>query len=302
MNPPRIRWIIPAFFFLVFSIPVFGDETYTVKQMLFLPPTYYVGDLVEVRLRIDVADGVAPVEPTEFPEPSSVAIHDVRVIPISGEYDVRISFSSFNPGTRMLPHVELGDLIVKDIRIHTNSLIEDRNLEFVGAFDPVYLPGSRLLLALSVGTVLVLPVLIIGLLSWVRKLSRSIGENRRERQPYRTLSSALSELAVTPPPVDSRDFYIKLSDGFKRYLSYRISESIQTCTSKEVEGRLEDRYRRIPQLNLAAQAMPFFDQMKFGGRKVSSTQRRQDIELVREAALALESFLHELAQPQEEGA
>ena len=293
MRPIRPRWMPFILVMLSGTFSAFCDETYSVKQMLFLPPTYYVGDLVEVRLRIQVAEAITPAEPTEYPEPGAVAIHDVRVIPISGEYDVRISFSSFDPGTRMLPHIKLGELVIKDIRIHTNSLIEDRDLEFVGVFDPVYLPGSRLLLALSVGALLLLPVFVVGLFSWIKKLSKSIRENRRERQPFRVLAGTLDELIATPPPVDSRDFYHKLSNGFKHYLSSRIDPGLLTCTSRELENKLEDPFSTVPQITLAAQAMAFFDQMKFGGRKVSSVQRRQDIDLVRDAAFAIEKLLYE---------
>ena len=285
-------------FALLCVVRVIADETYIVKQMHFLPPTHYVGDLVEVRLRIDVVEGILPAEPTEFPEPGTVAIYDVRVIPISGEYDVRISFSSFHPGTRMLPQITLGKLVIKDIRIQTNSLIEDRNLNFVGVFDPVYLPGSRLLLALAIGALLILPIISVGVFSWAKRLVKSLAESRREKLPFRELSGTLQELAAIPPPVDSRAFYISLSDGFKGYLSRRLSDRISTYTSREVVGNLKEQFQRVPQLILAAQAMPFFDQMKFGGRQVSSAQRRRDIDLVMEAATAVEEHILESTQRQ----
>ena len=70
------------------STVALADGSYTVEHVLFLPPTFYVGDLVELRIRIDVDPGTMPAEPSELPQPSWIHIRDVRVIPIADDYGI----------------------------------------------------------------------------------------------------------------------------------------------------------------------------------------------------------------------
>ena len=110
------RW--PALFLLLL-MPwwVFAEDTFTITRVHFLPPVYYVGDRVEVRVRLSVEPGLTVAEPSELPSPGNVHIQDVRIIPISDEYDVRVIFACYETGPRDLPPLKLGDIAFTGVKI-----------------------------------------------------------------------------------------------------------------------------------------------------------------------------------------
>lgn len=278
---------------MVLASRALADEHYTVKQLLFLPPTYYVGDLVEIRVRITVADGLVPTEPVELPPPSWVHIRDVRVIPISGEYDIRISFSTYEPGPGVLPEIALGEVVLSDLRVDTASLIDEEGAKPEEVFDPELLPGSRLLLALTVGAMLLLPILAVVSTTWIRRLLARITSNRRERRPYKVLNRALAELQEAPSPVNNREFYIKLSDLFRDYLSRKLAVDYAPYTASELREVLHENFSHIASMTQIASNLARFDRVKFGGGKVSRERREKDIAAVLAAASGLEEFLRD---------
>jgi hypothetical protein len=269
-----------------------AQNSYTVKQMFFLPPTYYVGDLVELRVR--VAADVVPTEPRELPEPGWSLIRDVRVIPISGEYDIRIAFSSYVSGSRTLPPIVLGDLILDDLRIDTESLLSEPLPKAETVFDPSYLPGSRLLLSLAVGLLLLVPLLSYFSVIWIRKLILKLHQIRTERRPLRNLTEILEELQAIPSPVNNRNFYIKLTGGFRHYLARKFGEEISSLTSEELENTLTARCPEVPELTQVAGELLRFDSIKFGGLKSTPARRGRDLSEVRAAATTLEEYLQRL--------
>jgi hypothetical protein len=266
-----------------------AEDTYVIEQIHFLPPTFYVGDLVELRVRVDVESGIIPTEPLEIPPPSWVHIRDVRVIPISGDYDIRISFSSYETGTRELPPVVMGDLILTGLEIETKSITGGDVTKIEEAFNPSLLPGSRLLLALIVGGLLIVPVLGIVSFSWFRRLVTSVLRLHRERRPYRKLKQSLDDLKNSPSPVDNRTFYITLSDGLKGYLSLRLDQDFASLTSREMQETLIGRFAEMPSMRRIAAELSRFDTVKFGGETASAGRRAQDVAAVRDAAVSLEA-------------
>lgn len=265
-----------------------AEDTYEIQQIFFLPPTFYVGDLVELRVRVAVEPGVIPTEPLEIPPPSWVHIRDVRVIPISGDYDIRVSFSSYETGRRELPPIVMGELVLAGLEIETQSVIEGDAAKINEAFDPALLPGTRLLLALIVGALLIVPVLGIASFSWIRRFLTNIFKSHRERRPYRKLAKGLDELKNSPSPVDNRAFYITLADRLKRYLSLRLGKDFGSLTSLELQRTLVDSFPEISSVCQIATEFSRFDRAKFGGEKASAARRAQDIAAVRDAAIDLE--------------
>ncbi len=267
---------------------IWADDTYEVEHMLLLPPTFYVGDLVELRVRISVKTGVIPTEPLELPAPSWIHIRDVRVIPISDDYDIRVSFSTYETGIRELPPITMGDLVLGGIEIETQSIVGNGVTKIEEAFEPSLLPGSRLLLTLSVGVMLILPVVVWIVFVWLRRIMTKIFGLSRERRPHRKLNHRLDELKKLPSPVNNREFYISLADGFRGYLSSRLGQGFGALTSREMQKTLLENYSGIPSVRRIAGELAGFDKAKFGRRKVSPNRRNQDIVAVRDAAVNLE--------------
>lgn len=275
---------------------VAADDDYIIKQLFFLPPTYFVGDEVEVRIRLAAGEGLVPAEPSELPAPTWVHIRDVRIIPISSEFDIRISFSSYETGTGELPPITLGDITLEGVEIVTASMLDDDTSKIVESFGPALLPGTKLLLALGVGALLIVPVFAFLLVIWIRRLTRHIVAERKERRPYKDLDLALNDLSGPEAPANNKEFYLKLTGAFKEYLSGRLEVNLRTLTASEMRDTLMERFSALtPVENISAELFRF-DEVKFGGRRVSRQARNGDIRKVRNAAEAVEVWHQEAKQ------
>ena len=55
---PLIRHIFGAVFLFITGLPCgFGQTGYRIAESIFLPPKFYVGDLVELRLKLELDPG-----------------------------------------------------------------------------------------------------------------------------------------------------------------------------------------------------------------------------------------------------
>jgi hypothetical protein len=274
-------------------IRIAAEAGYTIEQVHFLPPTYFVGDEVEVRIRIAVKEGFVPAEPSELPAPSWVHIRDVRIIPISSEYDIRISFSSYDTGTGELPPIALGDITLEGVEIGTESMLSDDTVKIEESFGPALLPGTRLLLALGVGALLIVPVLGFFLVIWIRKLIKHIVGERKERRPFKKLTLVLNELANSASPANNREFYIRLTEVFREYLSSRLEMNLRGFTASELENSLTARFAGISPVEKISTEFARFDAVKFGSLRVNRPGRNTDIRKIRDAAEAVEVWRQE---------
>ena len=266
---------------------------YTIRQIHFLPPTYYVGDEVEVRIRLAAEDGLVPAEPKELPPPDWIRIRDVRIIPISEEYDIRISFSSYETGKGELPAIALGDITLEGVEIITESILDEETARISESFGPALLPGSKLLLSLGVGALIILPVFIVLLIFWLRRFTNHLISERKERRPFKVLTLVLEELAKPPAPVKNREFYLRLTDAFKEYLSTRLELNVRTSTVSELRGSLTLQFAGVAPVEKVLADLVRFDAVKFGNLRVNNRRRVADIRKVRDAAEAIEIWRQE---------
>jgi hypothetical protein len=286
-------------FCLLLLLPLGGtvaEDNYSIIKVHFLPPVYYVGDEVEARVRLSVQDGFLPAEPRELPDPAEVHIRDVRIIPISDEYDIRISFSTYETGVSELPSVTLGDITLKGVEIEAVSILEEGRTKIEEAFGPALLPGTSLLLALLIGALLIVPVLAVFAVIWIRRLIRYLTGELSARKPYKDLNIVLDELANPSSTVNSRDFYIKLTQAFRDYLSRRLEMNIRAHTASELAEDLNERLRGVSPVERISARLSRFDEVKFGSRGVKRSQRKHDIERIRDAAAAIEEWKLEVKQ------
>jgi hypothetical protein len=213
-----------------------GLEPYTVRESVFLPPQFYVGDRVELRLRLQVADGLR-LEPVELEtEKEWLSVEEVRVQPRgSGEAEVRIFFVSFQPGTTRLPRLRLGDVVLADIGITTLSALKDRDASRLrGPRGQLALPGTYLKLAALGLAAIIVPALL--LLLW-RRLSRAVRELyalRRRRRPYLEAKKELKGLQQNLSRLESRSFFIRVSRLLKAYLGRRLEVPVLARTTREL--------------------------------------------------------------------
>ena len=271
-----------------------SGDNYTVGRIDFLPPEYYVGDEVEVRVRLSVEEGVVPAEPSELPAPGRIHIKDVRIIPFSDEYDVRISFSVYETGAGILPPIELGDITLSGVEIGAVSILENGATKVEEVFGPLLLPGTRLLLALGIGALLIVPAFSVFAVIWIKRFIRHMRSEWYERKPFKELSGRLDEMEDPASTINSRDFYFKLTDIFKDYLTGRLEADIQAFTASELVEDLKERFKGIAPVEKISADFARFDEVKFGNLAVDNPQRKVDILQIREAAAAIEEWKQEV--------
>ena len=86
--------------------PVFAQAA--LMEAIFLPPRFFVGDRVELRLTYDLPGGVTVEPPAQLPDHDwiefrSIEVQDRRASGGPGELRVRIFFIPFFPGETVLP-------------------------------------------------------------------------------------------------------------------------------------------------------------------------------------------------------
>jgi len=287
MNQPRFRIVLAALLLSVSGGA--GAESVTIKQMLFLPPVYYVGDQVEVRIRVSATDSELPLRPSHLPQSEWFRVVDVRVIPIADEYDIRIRFTSFQTGVRELPVFQIGELTLGPIPIETASIRDAEELSVFGTLEPIVLPGTRLFIALAAGIVFLGPLSIIIVLGWLRKTAGSIVGSIGNRKPYRRLVRSLDALQNGVSVIDARSFYVSLLEAFRGYLTNRSLHNYNAATTHEMDLLLGEEYDGIEALEGLSQMVGSIDGAKFGGARIGVAELSRGLSLVRSATESIET-------------
>lgn len=214
-------------------------QGYSVLQTVFLPPRFYVGDRVELRMRLSTPAGTAVRAPETLPDSSGIEFQDITVNRRGNETEVRIVFYPFYPGTQTLPPIDLGGITLSGVKIHTDSLLDTGQEEWRPPRGQVLLPGTRLYFALfvlgaAVGFTTVAVLAVFG-----RSRIGRIVNASRERRPYRRLKRVLKKLNAEAGSTDARAFYIVLLDELRSYLSGRLGTECRSATTYELDRRLE---------------------------------------------------------------
>ncbi len=261
---------------------------YRIEQTTFLPPVFYVGDVVELRLRIST-DGVPlPSAPDTIPQADWITIHDVRIIPIAADYDVRIRFTSFRPGALDIPEISIGDVRLSPLHIDTASIRSRDTTDFRGVFDPMLLPGTKLVIGIGAGVLMFGPLVALLLFGWLRRTITSLTGPLKARRPYRILGRRLETLHASAPRMDSREFYRLLFDSFREYLTARSDRTFTAATTSETDRLAREEFDGIEPLEALSRLVPTIDRAKFGGAESPATEKLKGLELVRSAAAEIE--------------
>jgi len=261
--------------FLV-GLPVFSQSS--LMESIFLPPRFFVGDRVELRLTYEFPPGMAVEPPAQPPvhawiEIRKIEVKDRRAPGRSGEVLVRIFFVSFFAGETVLPSLRLGDLDTGELLVTTESTLQFEQVASLrGPRGQLKLPLTWLRLLAFVAFGIGVPLLLLFLLRYGLRGYRRIREARIRRLPYLHVRKSLNQLAAGKSSIEGKSFFILLSLAIRRYLSERLSRPLMSVTTGEIgaylrEAGLEENVsQRIHQVLKAA------DLIKFSGKR---TNRRE---------------------------
>ncbi len=216
---------------------------YTVLESGTAPLRFYVGDPVELRVRVRVGAGAKTVElraPAKMPSAPWLDVQRVRVAPLGGgEWDVRIELVSFAPGPTRVPRLDLGAVALEDLRIQTASILEEKKADRPAPpREQLFVPGTALRLATAAALAIGGPILAAWLAVRAVRLGRRVGRTRRLALPWSRLQRALKRLRLRAARLAGREFYIELTSALRTYLERRHGLAATTSTTRELGERL----------------------------------------------------------------
>lgn len=230
--PATAVWAQKAFVSTSPVVPSSGPGFVTLAAFT-LPPTFYVGDRVELRIRLKVDGGRLLRSPAQMPSARWIHLDSIDVTDTKDYWVVHISFVSFAPGLRAFPPIALSAITLRGIHVTTASLVSEGKTRLTNPKGQLLLPGSMLILGVAIAFLIGLPLLVLFLFRRIRLGLTELFETRRLRRPWRKLTFALDALGAEKPPRNPRRFYITLVDEIRRYLTAKFESDFRSVTAKE---------------------------------------------------------------------
>jgi len=286
-----VRILVSLIIVLIFLpvISIIADTGISSVDTVFLPKEYYVGDKVELRIKLTIEEGYTLQLPENLPESSWINFHSVEITKADKNQEVRIVFTSFIPGTRSLPALNLGGIVLNSVKLHTSSLIESTGNDFVGIADQLLLPGTKLMLVIVVGTLFLGPLLVLMLLGPFRKKIAEFAGIGRGRRPIKRLNRILRELEDQKGRISCRRFYIRLSREVREYLSKRSTVDFTTLTTQDMKFALSRVVNNSEFVENILGMMKLADSIKFGRLTTDDARKMNDIILIRNVSSFIET-------------
>jgi hypothetical protein len=274
-----------AVFLLALLIwPAFSQVT--LMESIFLPPRFFVGDRVELRLTYDLPAGVAVEPPAQLPvhawiEFRNIEVKDRRAPGGGGEVLVRIFFISFFAGETVLPPLRLGDLDTGELLVTTRSALQleqDETLREPRRQLNLPLTWLRLLTlgAIGIGA----PLLLFFLLRYGILGFRRIREARIRRLPYLHVRKSLNQLASGRSSMEGKSFFILLSLTIRRYLSERLSRPLMSVTTGEIKKELRCTGLEDSVSDHIHEVLKAADLVKFSGKRSNRREMERSLKAV----------------------
>lgn len=279
--------VVLALLFLA-AAPLSAQD-YSISRTVFLPSVYYVGDRVELRLSIRSSMLDQIQLPQELPQPSWGTIHDIRIVDRGDEKDIRIIFTSYYPGTRTLPPINLGPILLNDISIFVSSILNSNEQQLVPSRDQLILPGTQLTIILWSLLVLSIPLLWLIIFRWGRQYFVRLIAKYKEGLPYRRLQRSLKDLTENAGAIDGRNFYIALLDLVREYLSGRLNIDARSATTRELESALKKEVDNPADQNFIVRLFHHGDLVKFASQPSTLKSRMDHLTQLQEVLQHIES-------------
>ncbi len=279
------RPFIPLLFVL-FLESWTGFSQVSLSESIFLPPRFFVGDRVELRLKYDTPADLVISQAELLPEHPWIEFHtievqDRRASGRSGEVVVRLFFTPFQPGESLISAFRLGDLGIEEISVTTQSALEAEQAPALrGPRNQLNLPLTWLKLLILAAIGIGAPVCVVFLLRYgVRGIAR-IREARIRRLPYLHARKSLNRLTSQLSSIEGKSFFILLSLAVKRYLTERLSAPLMSAATGEIlkelnrAGLEEDLSLRVHGVLRRA------DLIKFSGKRSNMREMLQNLKVV----------------------
>lgn len=268
------KFFILIITFLSFSL---ASETLNVIKVVYTPKDFYVGDLVTLRIYVETPFEDVLESPKEIPKGEWVDIKSVNLVDSgSDESIIRLSFTSFAPGLKLIPDIFFGDNVLHDLKVQTLSTLDDQFTELQPLSPQLVPPGTNLIVVFLFLGIVFGPFLIFILIrTMYRSINIAIKKYKREK-PFRDYYKVLKRLRGDINEKTVRDFYVLVIEQLKIYLAMRFNRDFSSATTMEMDVLLEtimDKDSTDELLSICR----FADLVKFSHTNSSILHREKDL-------------------------
>jgi|GEM_PF-3652005 len=226
---------------------LWAQEEIPVTDILLLPPEFYVGDLVEMRVNINFPSPELLTPSSDYPLQDWLDIRKVELVKDDQGSTVVIRFVSYSPGTRAFPPIRLSAGILSKLSISTLSVLNDEQLTLAPYREPLNLPGSETQIAFIVVLLVFVPFLVIFLFNFFLKFIRQAKSQWAFLHPYSVLFNDLKFLRKRCYGMSTAEFYSSLSMSIREWLGKcHKDKTLLSLTADEWSGRLEELQQNEP--------------------------------------------------------
>jgi hypothetical protein len=270
------------------ALSLAAETSYTVEQVVFLPPHHYVGDRVEARIKLRADPGKTVTAPETYPVRDETIIHHVEIEKRDDLHVVRIRFSSFTVGQGVLPPLQLGDLRLHGIEYTTGSLLEEEQVGFQEIRDQLLLPGTYLLFGIMLAGIILIVLIIFPGMRLIKQWLHTMGERREKRVTFTMVMKTVDELRTEADSMSAQQFYTILCSTLRMYLHHRLPADFLSKTTTELREVLGAYCAEADTRNAISGLLEFGDKVKFGGVSASEERRMHDLDVLGSTARVLE--------------
>ena len=219
---------------LVLALAPGASAEVRLEDIEFIPPVFFVGDSVELKITVETDNPSAVTVPEILPDSEWVEIRDVYVEYGVNTVTVRALFTPFAAGTRTLPNLSLGALQLNAVKVPTQSVL---GAAHEGAKRPrgqLVLPGTRLALAVVLALLASAPFLVYSGSRFIWGCFIRSRDIFLVHRPARRLRRVIKKLKTGTASESAAAWFSQLTDGLRGYLSERTGRDCRSSTTAEI--------------------------------------------------------------------
>jgi len=248
---------------------------------------FFVGDVVELRIGMELEKPMRAEIPPVLPESDWIEIRDISFETADYGVNVVIVFSSYAPGTQILPPLKVGSLILDDIEIPTSSILPRTHGGARLLRGQKILPGTRLEMVSALALAAITPFLSYGLFRILRRWWKRGSDLFQYRRPLRRVQKLSKRLRTSIGSMKATQWYHELSNGLRGYLSSRLGQDCTSATTAEIA--LMKDIHEVPR-NQLLEVLKEGDLVKFAGRQADTESLERTLDILNAAVLEWERF------------
>jgi hypothetical protein len=255
-------------------------EQVVLEATTFAPATFAVGDLVE--LRILLRSKLEPNQPRIEDGGPWLRAHSAELLPRGNDrWELRVTFSVFQPGIQTLPAIELGAFRIENVRVQADSVLgSTTDVGATTALQPLrrqaVMPGttSRILAALLL--VFAAPSLAAAVILRARTRIRAFLAERAHTRPRlrleRSMRRQLARLDADASQVTAEAFFVELSHNLRDYLEATFDIPAQASTTHELHEAFAAQRLAGHGGEELTEILATADRVKFGGDSAAASE------------------------------